>query len=117
MQHVRIYSNSVVAHQDPEMSARIFYFYFDAVRTCMHKSVHQGLAANPVDFIADDWPHRTFDTIDNHAEVSFIVEGEFLSQSRESRLQALIIRFRCAQPADCISALFRDRTHLLQYSF
>ena len=117
MQDMRIDSNSVVAHRDPKLSPRIFDFYFDSVRTCVYKCIHQNLAANAVDFVADHWPHRTRNTVDNHAELGFIVEGKFLPQSREGRLEALVIHFRCAQPAECISAFFTDGTHQLKNSF
>src|SRR5579863_1475101 len=117
MQDMRIDSNSVVAHRDPKLSARIFDFYFDSVRTCVYKCIHQYLAANAVDFVTDHWPQRTRNTVGNQAEVGFTVEEKFLPQSREGRLEALVIHFRCAQPAECISAFFSDRTHQLKNSF
>src|ERR1700733_2431271 len=117
MQYLRVDSTAIVAHQHFQMSARIFYFDFDTVRLCMHKCIQQGLAANAIDFIADQRPQWARNTINDNAEISFVVEGKFLSQSREGSLKVLAARFRCAQPTQRISTLFSDCTHQLQDPF
>src|SRR5271170_4419200 len=99
------------------MSARIFYFDFDTVRLCMHKCIQQSLAANAIDFIADQRPQWTRNTINNNAEISFVIEGKFLSKPREGSLKALVARFGCAQPTQRISTFFSDCTHQLQNPF
>src|ERR1700677_645112 len=98
MQHLRIDSTAIVAHQYSKMSARIFYFDFDTVRVRVHKSIQNSLAANAVDFIANQRPQWTRSTFNDNAIVSFAVEGELLSQSREGSLKALVARFGCAEP-------------------
>src|SRR5580692_8289730 len=117
MQHLWVDSTAIVAHQHFKMSARIFYFDFDTVRLCMHKCIQQGLAANAIDFIANQRPQWTRNTINDNAEISFVVEEKFLSQSREGSLKALVARSRCAQPTQRISTFFSDCTHQLQDSF
>src|SRR5271170_5195099 len=117
MQHFRVDSTAIVAHQHFKMPARIFYFDFDTVRLCMHKCIQKSLAANAIDFIADQRPQWTRNTINNNAKISFVIEGKFLSQSREGSLKALVARFRCAQPTQRISTFFSDCTHQLQDPF
>src|ERR1700728_259603 len=117
MQYFRVDSTAIVAHQHFQMSARIFYFDFDTIRLCMHKCIQQSLAANAIDFIADQRPQWTRNTINDNAEISFVVDGKFLPQSREGNLKVLAARFRCAQSTQRISTLFSDCTHQLQDPF
>src|ERR1700735_4570199 len=117
MQHLRVDSTAIVSHQHFKMAARIFYFDFDTVRLCMHKCIQQSLAANAIDFIADQRPQWTRNTINDNAEISFVVEGKFLSQPRKGSLKALVARFGCAQPTQRIPAFFSDCTHQLKDTF
>jgi hypothetical protein len=79
LKYLGIYSASVVANQDAKSPERKFEFDFDAFRCRVAKGIHQRLATDPIDFIANHRVQRTWPAFHDDSEFRFPRDCQFLS--------------------------------------
>src|ERR1700761_9542004 len=59
LEHLRVNSTAIVAHQDSEILACVFYFDFHSVRFGMQEGIYDGLEADTVDLVLNQRAYRT----------------------------------------------------------
>src|SRR5215472_796234 len=92
MKHMGIDSTPVVANAHAQVSVGIFEFQLNTLCSRMTKSVEQGLSANSVNLMSNEWTQRLLSAGDNDPKFDIRLNTKFLRNLGQSLNQVKCAR-------------------------
>ena len=114
LQHLRIDSAPVVAHDDAHLAGPMFDLRFDVRRPGMAVGIDYRLTANTVNLVVQPCPQFPLPTFHNHSKSDRRREAQLGRNIGQGLTEGWKVSVSRTQSLNCESSLLEDAVHQLQ---